>query len=189
MSERVTNADVIPIIQSWVRELAPMLVWDIGCGSIKDKWGAEHDVYTMCLADIPVVIGVDAWAKHVQQRNAVNVNPGHTFVHATFAEWNEMSGHHVPELIVAHHVLEHLSLDEMTQTVLQMEGWVSKAMIVGGPIGYTDNEAAVIASGNPYEEHKTALDPGWFGVRGYEIHTIADKVWVGMRRYDTEHSE
>lgn len=60
------------------------------------------------------------------------------------------------DLIIAHHVLEHMDKKESKKVLQEIEKKAKKQIIIGAPIGFTDTDYAVTLHNNPYEHHLCA---------------------------------
>lgn len=85
------------------------------------------------------------------------------------------------DVVLCHHVLEHLSQEEHDVVFEKIESSFTKYSIIDGPVGYHDNTGHVKNTGNIYEEHKIGLDPAIYAQRGYKIFTV-DKIFLAIKR-------
>lgn len=76
------------------------------------------------------------------------------------------------DLIIAHHVLEHMGKKESEEILQEIEKKAIKQVIIGAPIGFTNTEYAVSLHNNPFELHQCGWKPEEFEQRGYSIHII-----------------
>lgn len=73
------------------------------------------------------------------------------------------------DVIMCHHVLEHLTQKEHDVMLERIDNADCKYIILGGPVGYSDNSVFVELKGNKYEEHKIGLSYKLYEKNGYII--------------------
>jgi len=162
------NSDVIPIILSNIRKDI-VTVLDIGCGKLWDNNPRGEDILFSCF-DNPKykITGIDIFPECIDYRK--RYGPRGDYLVMDVRSLQDLPNKF--DLIIAHHVLEHMDKKESREILKEIEKKAKKQIIIGAPIGFTNTEYAVSLHNNPFELHRCGWKPEEFKQRGYSIHII-----------------
>ena len=148
-----TNLDIIKILKE---ELEPVgSVLDLGCGSFYNspydykEWDILRNVFSGCK-----ITGLDIYDKNIEWRR--EYGPEGVYVQMDILNYLFDKEY---DLVICHHVLEHLTRTEHDYILKRIKDVAKKYIVIGGPVGFSDNAHHVEETGNPYEEHKIGLNP------------------------------
>ncbi|GFE59659.1 class I SAM-dependent methyltransferase [Geobacter sp. AOG2] len=161
-----TNLDIIPLIKQFISpEVATVL--DVGCGFLDSHYDLyEHDLLWTCFAGKDIV-GIDAFGPNIQKRE--QFGPKGVYLEMMAEDIDVLAPR---DLVICHHVLEHLSKDSFDKVMKSILSLAKKQIIIGGPIGYVDNSYHVEFTGNQYEKHEIGLDPEYFKKLGFKVYYL-----------------
>lgn len=171
------NSDIIPYIKSLIR-LGVKTVLDLGCGQLYDGNTGEEDILISCFDSSDYeVLGIDLCPGCVSWRKA-NMKNGEYMV----LDVREIRKLEPRDLVLAHHVIEHLSKGDGYRLIFDMILKAKKQIIVGAPIGYTNTEYAVKLHNNEFERHISGWFPYEFRQLGFNVIEVknvfvAEKHW------------
>lgn len=162
-----TNLDIIPFIKKYTDSLSFDSVLDIGCGgTFLQHWAPEHDILN--LFSNKEITGIDAWSENIEIRKSYG--PSGNYICGVAPKiLNSLKRH---DIVIAHHVLEHMTYSDQHETMNLIEKLANKLIIIGGPIGYYSNDNVVDSTNNIYERHLDPLNPEDFKIKGFEINII-----------------
>ena len=161
------NADfIIPIIKREVRKDV-VTVLDVGCGMLYDNNPASEDILLSCFADKRYkVAGFDIFEEAVAFRKK-GYPKGEYFV-MDARNLNSLTQRY--DLVMAHHVIEHLTKEEGLTLLKNIEKVAIKQIIIGTPIGFVNTDYAVALHNNEHDRHHSGWQPLFFENRGYTIY-------------------
>ena len=166
--EDVRNSDIIPYIKKSLRDDI-VTVLDVGCGKLWEGNSKSEDILFSLFADLRYKItGIDIFEECISWRKE-NGPPG-VYLTMDAKKLRDLSGKF--DLVIAHHILEHMNKEESQNLLEEMERKALKQVIIGAPIGFTNTEYAVTSHRNPYERHFCAWFPEEFERRGYQVYKI-----------------
>jgi len=144
-------------------------VLDVGCGKLWEGNSKSEDILFSLFADLRYKItGIDIFEECISWRKE-NGPPG-VYLTMDAKKLRDLSGKF--DLVIAHHILEHMNKEESQNLLEEMERKALKQVIIGAPIGFTNTEYAVTSHRNPYERHFCAWFPEEFERRGYQVYKI-----------------
>lgn len=144
-------------------------VLDVGCGKLWDNNPKSEDILFSCFDNQKYKItGIDIFSECIDWRKK-NGPPG-VYLTMDAKKLRDFAGKF--DLVIAHHILEHMNKEESQNLLEEIERKALKQIIIGAPIGFTNTEYAVTLHRNPYERHFC----GWFSEeferRGYRVYKI-----------------
>lgn len=158
---------VINVLKQNPKLRAANTVLDLGCGSFYNKsieLFEERDILNTVFNGKDIT-GVDIFKQDVMWRK--EHGPPGKYIHMDILDFNIENYY---DVIICHHVLEHLTQENHNILFDRIDNANCKNIILGGPIGYSDNSVFVEIKGNKHEEHKIGLDPKFYREYGYEIY-------------------
>jgi len=165
---RITNLDIIPTIKSFIRSDI-VTVLDIGCGMLYPPFDAmEHDILGSCFSRYQIT-GIDACQACIDWR-LKNGPPGNYYLQDAKCLGSDQCF----DLVVAHHVIEHMTKEDGRQLIDKIEQIATKQIIIGAPIGFSDNSGMEKKRQNPYEKHLCGWEPEEFEKLGYKVTRICN---------------
>jgi 2-polyprenyl-3-methyl-5-hydroxy-6-metoxy-1,4-benzoquinol methylase len=163
---RISNLDIIPIIKSAIRNDISTIL-DIGCGMLYPPFDAPgHDILGSCFAQYQIT-GIDACQTCIDWR-LKNGPPGNYYLQDAKCLGSDQCF----DLVVAHHVIEHMTKEDGQQLINKIEQIATKQIIIGAPIGFSDNSGMEKKRQNPYEKHLCGWEPEEFDKLGYKVTRI-----------------
>ena len=141
-------------------------VLDLGCGSFYKKSlnrVKERDILSTVF-NKKQITGIDIFEEDIKWRKLHGPNGNYICMNILDFEIKE---HY--DVIICHHVLEHLTQEEHDVLFNRIEKAECNYIILGGPVGYSDNSSFVELKGNMHEEHKIGLHPDFYLENGYNI--------------------
>jgi len=149
------NSDVIPYIRCLVRSDVRTIL-DIGCGKLWDNNPPSEDILLSCFNDEKYrILGIDIFPECVEWRRK-NMKIGEYYLLDARQILSLLPRKF--DLVLAHHLIEHLSKEDGWKLLSDVSELALKQIIIGCPIGFTDTEYAVKLHGNEYERHLS----GWY---------------------------
>jgi len=172
-----TNLDVIGILKKELDLSSVFTVLDLGCGSFQNtSWDyKELDILLNMFAGKDIT-GVDIYAPNIQWRN--KYGPPGNYICADIMDFDFSEKH---DIVICHHVLEHLTIEEHDYILNKIESNFKKYSILGGPVGYHDNTYHVNQTGNPNEKHQIGLDPLVYEKLGYKMFYV-EPVFIAIKK-------
>jgi SAM-dependent methyltransferase len=173
----VTNLDVMKILRQGMNLSQVSTVLDLGCGSFLNS-AFDYKVQDILLNIFgdKEIKGLDIFKPNIDWRNKFGPKGIYEQADITKYDFNEKY-----DVVICHHVLEHLTQEEHDVVLENIEKTFTKYAVLGGPVGYHDNSLHVRKSGNPNEEHKIGLNPDVYKKLGYEIFLVG-KIFVAIKK-------
>jgi len=143
-------------------------VLDLGCGSFYNKsfdLFPERDVLSVFTGKN--ITAYDIFEKDIEWRKEYGPLGNYSCMDILDVDIKERH-----DVIICHHVLEHLTQKDHDEMFKRIDSANCKYIILGGPVGYSDNSVFVKIKENKYEEHKIGLDPEFYNNNGYEIYNF-----------------
>ena len=174
-----TNFDVMAILRSELDMDSIDTVLDLGCGSF---YNSPYDYETTDIL-LNIFGGKDIHAIDIYKPNIdwrKQYGPPGTYEQLDVMDF-EFSKKY--DLIICHHVLEHLTQEDHDKLLANIEKSFNKYSILGGPVGYHDNIIHENITGNPNEKHIIGLDPKVYEQLGYKMFYVSP-VFVAIKKLD-----
>lgn len=146
-------------------------VLDLGCGSFYNKpfdLFKDRDILFAVFNDKQIT-GVEIFEKDISWRK--EYGPAGNYICMNILDFDIKEYY---DVIICHHVLEHLTQKEHDIMFERIDNSDCRYIILGGPVGYSDNSVFVEIKGNEYEEHKIGLDPDFYKNNGYDIFLFVE---------------
>ncbi len=168
------NAEfIIPTIKRELRKDV-ITVLDVGCGKIweDNPQSASEDLLLSCFGNKRYqVTGLDISEDCIASRKKLGKPKGEFFV-MDARKLNSLTQRY--DLVLAHHVIEHVTKEEGLTLLKNIEKLAIKQIIIGSPIGFVNTDYAVALHNNEYERHHSGWKPEFFEKRGYKIYKDAN---------------
>mgnify|MGYP001109015943 CR=1 FL=1 len=174
------NSDFIPYIRACLRpDISTVL--DVGCGKLWDENPPSED-YLLSIFSSPnfQVTGIDVFPECIEWCKK-NGPPGE-YICMDALEARSKLGQF--DLVIAHHVIEHLQKDRSRRLLEDIESLALKQVIIGAPVGFTDTSYAVKLHGNEWERHKCGWTPQEFMAMGYTIVHIHAGAFLVEKKFN-----
>jgi SAM-dependent methyltransferase len=172
-----TNLEVMEILRRGMDLSSVRTVLDLGCGSFLNSAFdyRVQDILLNMFGDKEIK-GLDIFKPNVDWRNEFGPKGVYEQADITKYDFNEKY-----DVVICHHVLEHLTQEEHDAVMENIEKTFTKYAVLGGPVGYHDNTYHVKKTGNSYEEHKIGLNPDVYKKLGYEVFLV-DKIFIAIKK-------
>ena len=165
------NSDNIPHIKALIPPGATSIL-DVGCGMLQDGNPPTEDIlHGLCDGKSYEVTGIDLFPECVSWR-VKNGPPGR------YIAMDVRNVHTLRErfdVVVCHHVIEHLAKDDGSRLLDVLEGMYDGLLVVATPTGFVDTEYNVQLHGNELERHQSGWEIAEFRDRGYYIRQIKNQ--------------
>lgn len=163
---------ILQVISILKQQIYPNVktVLDLGCGSFHNRTMDlfyEHDIL-LNVFNGKQITGIDIFEKDILWRK--EHGPIGNYICINILDYDIKEYY---DVIICHHVLEHLTQKEHDIILERIEKANCRYIILGGPVGYSDNSVFVEIKNNEYEEHKIGLDPEFYENSGYNIFLFA----------------
>lgn len=164
------TSDNIPHIKGLIPPGAKSIL-DVGCGMLRDGSPPTEDVLlALCSGRNYAVTGIDLFPECVRWRN-MNGPPGKYMV------MDAMDVHTLRkrfDVIVCHHVIEHLAKDDGERLLGALEGMYDGLLVVAAPAGFVDTSTTHV-DGTDLEMRLSGWDIAEFRDRGYYVRQIKNQ--------------
>ena len=162
-----TNIDIINIIKPLLPETLSSVL-DIGCGQLWPPYTEKEQDILGSLFSGKMITAIDG-CDHVINWREQN-GPVGNYILGTIPDILKTVDKH--DVVICHHVLEHLSKEDQDKTIKYIETLATKMIIIGGPEGYHCNDEHMINTKNPFEKHLDPIFSDDFQQKGYKIWKI-----------------
>jgi len=159
---------ILQVIETLKKEIDPNVekILDLGCGSFYNKsidLFKKRDIL-FTVFNNKTITALDAFEKDINWRK--EHGPKGNYICMNILDYNIEDYY---DVVICHHVLEHLSQQEHDIMFDRIDNAKCRYIILGGPIGLSDNSTVQEMKDNIYEEHKIGLDPKFYSDCGYTI--------------------
>ena len=163
------NSDFFPFMKEALRpDVATVL--DLGCGRLWEEFPTKEDYLLSVFSEAKFkVTGVDA-SEHCVEWRRKN-GPHGTYLAKDVCE-AARSIQQPFDLVIAHHVIEHLEKTKGLQLLEDIERIAARQVIIGSPVGFSNNQTSVDRRQNEFERHLSGWLPEEFVERGYRVLRI-----------------
>lgn len=151
---------------TWVLDPRIETVLDLGCGQGKPMEFIKYRI------KIKKSVGVDLFEPYIQEAEQKKIHDQYLIADIRKVKFPPKSF----DLVVASHVLEHMSRKDAWKVLENMERMAKKQVIAVTPIGEHYHQ---LEDGNIWQLHKSAFNPKDFEDRGYKIKKYGWKWLLG----------
>lgn len=163
----VKNSHFIPIIKRHIPKDAISII-DVGCGKLNDGNTEKEDILISCFNNPRYSItGIDGFDKNIEWRRNHSLKGNYILMDVR----DVLKLQKKYDVVICHHVIEHLVKDESIKLVKDLESITNKVLVIGTPVGFTDTHYAVDLHNNDLELHKCGWMPQEFLDMGYKTIT------------------
>ena len=172
------NSDNVPHITGMIPPGATSIL-DVGCGMLLDGNPPTEDLlHEICRCKRYAVTGIDLHPECVRWREE-NGPPGEYMV---MDARNVHALHKKFDVVVCHHVIEHLPKGDGTKLLDALERMYNHTLVVATPNGFVDTEYNVRLHDNELERHMCGWEMEEFRARGYYIRQIKNQFIAFMTK-------
>lgn len=150
-------------------------VLDLGCGAFisREKIYPYHDM--LSIFNDKIIKCIDIFEDNILWRQKHGPIGDYECMNILDYKFKEKY-----DVIICHHVLEHLKQEEHDIIFEKIDNSDCKYIILGGPIGESDNDSWVLKTKNSYEKHLIGLNPLFYENKGYEIN-LYDNAFLAIK--------
>ncbi len=150
----------------WIIDSSGKTILDLACGQGKPMELIKHRM------KVKRAVGVDLFEPYIVEARKKKIHDEYILADITKVKFKENSF----DIVLASHVIEHLTKKEGWRLLENMERWAKKQVIIATPIGEHYHPAE---DGNIWQLHKSAFVPKDFEERGYKIKKYGWKWLLG----------
>ncbi len=150
----------------WVIDLSSKTILDLGCGQ-----GKPMEIIKLRM-NVAYSVGVDLFKPYIEHGKANKIHDEYVIADIRKVKFPAKSF----DVVMASHVLEHMSEKDAWEVLENMEKIAKKQIIIATPIGEHYHPAE---DGNIWQLHKSAFTPDKFEARGYKIKKYGWKWLLG----------
>lgn len=137
---------------------------DIGTGSVKHNQFERF--YFRPHVDFGNILCIDACEKNIRQRAVKYENKPH--IKHLCANVVGIDFKIEPDLITAFHVVEHLSLTELSELLRKLTSITKQQILIETPDQFEDGIGTAMHEGNEFQKHKSLVDEKYLMNYGFK---------------------
>ena len=141
-----------------------------GCDKVLDLGCGHHSPLQVC--NVPQSVGVELFEPSLQESRRLGIHSGYIKGDVRRIAFKPRSF----DAVMAVEVLEHLTKDEGTKLLSDMEQWTKGKVVVTTPNGYLRQDSY---GGNPLQVHRSGWNVDDFKALGFKVRGVAG--WRGLR--------
>lgn len=151
---------------TWVIDTSGKTILDLACGQGKPMQLIKYRM------KVKKAVGVDLFEPYIRQAREKGIHDEYIIEDIRKVRFSPKSF----DIVIASHVLEHLSKKDAWKVLQNMERWARKQVIIATPIG---EHYHALEDGNILQLHVSAFVPEDFQKRGYKIKKYGWKWLLG----------